>query len=237
MNTTSKILSGLAVLFFSQLGFAHGQSLSTGELKRQILKLAKSYQGQGDPDQKKQKSFDGLVSRLIRQNPMPPVSERIPLLAGVWQQVWGPYEYRKNDGSVDPTLGVKEIYQVIFADGFYYNVAPSYPDQGSKREQIGLLRGEFELDTADRNSLVVWFTDFPGVEPRPSNLAIWRLPGLAEAGQLKNEITIVPSWVVRLFFGGGKLEEVYTDRDLRILYGKSNGVNARRSIYIMKRIR
>lgn len=205
-------------------------------LKQQILQLAESYQGQGDPDQSKQQSLEPLVRELVALNPMPPAKARLPLLVGAWKQVWGPYEFRKNDGSVDPKLGVREIYQVIFADGFYYNVAPYYPDQGSSREQIGLLRGEWELDPQTPNTLRVKFTDYPGVEPRPAGLELWELPELTEAGELENQITIVPSWVVRNFFGGGTLEEIYTDSELRLLYGQSQGAGARRSLFIMKRV-
>lgn len=212
-------------------------STSTDELKAEILKLAESYQGQGDPDQSKQKTLDVLVDQLVAQNPMPPVAERINLLAGAWKQVWGPYEYRKNDGSVDPTLGFTEIYQVVFADGYYYNVAPFYPDQDRSREQIGLLRGEFNLDQSNPNALKVKFTDYPGVKPRPTKPELWELPALAESGKLENVFTIVPSWAVKLFFGGGTLEEVYTDRELRILYGTSASANARRSLYVMSRVK
>lgn len=207
---------------------------SIADLKQQILQIASSYEGQGDPDQSKQKSLEGLVDQLVALSPMPSVTERLPLIVGAWKQVWGPYEYRKDDGSVDPTLGVREIYQVVFAEGYYYNVAPFYPDQDTSREQIGLLRGEFEI--AGPATLRVKFTDYPGTEPRPAGLKLWELPALAEAGQLPNAITIVPSWAVRLFFGGGQLEEVYTDGDLRLLYGTSARAGARRSLYVMSRM-
>jgi hypothetical protein len=59
---------------------------------------------------------------------------------------------------------------------------------------------------------------------------------LAEAGELENQITIVPRLIVRLFFGGGTLEEVYTDHDMRLVYGTSNKRNARKSLYVMTRI-
>jgi hypothetical protein len=84
--------------------------------------------------------------------------------------------------------------------------------------------------------LQVRFTDYPGVEPRPSDVELWELPALAEAGPLENEIVVVPSEVVKTSFGGGKLEEVYTDHDLRILYGTSATDSARRSLYVMTRV-
>lgn len=227
----------LAGLTFS--GAVMAQSVETGvsDLKQQIVSLAKSYEGQGDPDQSKQKTIEVLVDALVAHAPMPPVKERIPLLAGAWKQVWGPYDYRNDNGGVDPILGVHEIYQVIFADGYYYNVSPLYPKGDVGREQIGLLRGEFRLDPKDPNALRVKFTAYPGVKPRPTQTNLWDLAAVAESGCLQNAITIVPSWVVRFFFGGGKLEEVYTDTDLRILYGSNGKVGARRSIYVMTRVR
>lgn len=237
-----KIFSLLVMILFCQISLADVSLFGSKEeniieIKKQILALAKSFEGQGDPDQSKQKQLDVWVQRLIQLSPAVPVKDRIPLLAGVWKQVWGPYEYRKDDGSVDPKLGVNEIYQVISEEGYYYNVAPYYPNETRDREQIGLLRGEFQLDSADVNGLRVKFTDYPGVEPRPQEIPIWELAPLAEAGQLKNEITIVPSWIVKLFFGGGKLEEVYTDSELRITYGSNGRSGSKRSLYVLSRIR
>ncbi len=208
----------------------------TEEIKQKIFHLAESYEGQGDPDQSKQRSLDILVQKLIKQNPMPPVKDRISVLAGAWKQVWGPYDYRNDEGGIDPKIGVKEIYQVVFADGYYYNVAPYYPDGDQSREQISLLRGEFRLDSTDANGLRVKFTKYPGVESRPVDVNLWDLPLLAESGSLENRITIVPTWIVRLFFGGGKLEEVYTDHDMRLLYGSKRNSESRKFLYVMKRV-
>ena len=206
------------------------------DLKAQILEMASSYEGQGDPDQSKQRSLDNLVNKLVKENPMPPVKDRISLLSGAWKQVWGPYDYRNDDGGIDPTIGVREIYQVIFPEGYYYNVAPYYPKGDQSREQISLLRGVFKFDKKDPMALNVRFTKYPGVGSRPAGLGLWELAELAESNQLPNLITIVPTWVVKLFFRGGKLEEVYTDRDMRITYGTSRRAGSRRFVYIMTRV-
>ena len=229
--------TAVATILLTQPLLSQSAVESTDSLKNRILQLARSYEGQGDPDQSKQRTIEVLVQKLVEENPMPPIKDRLTTLAGVWKQVWGPYDYRNDDGGIDPTLGIKEIYQVVFAEGYYYNVAPLYPNEDTSREQIGLLRGEFKLDSADPNGLRVEFTKYPGVEPRPSGIAIWELAQLAEQDRLINEITIVPTWIVRLFFGGGKLEEVYTDHDIRILYGTKAKKGSRRSIYIMSRVK
>ncbi len=236
MKTLKTIVLITTTLLTVQTSSASTHEETVSGLKKRILSLAKAYEGKGDPDQSKQKTIEVLVQKLIQENPMLPVADRISILAGTWKQVWGPYDYRNDDGGVDPKLGVNEIYQVIFADGYYYNVAPYYPNEDRGREQIGLLRGEFKLDSDDSNALRVQFTKYPGVEPRPTNLNIWELAALAENDKLENEVTIVPTWIVKLFFGGGKLEEIYTDQDVRILYGSKGKKNARRSIYVMTRV-
>jgi hypothetical protein len=225
-----------ASILVGQVSLAQASSTEVESLKQQIFELAKSYQGQGDPDQSKQKSIEPLVEKLIRLSPMPPIKDRIAILEGAWKQVWGPYDYRNDAGGVDPKIGVAEIYQVVFADGYYYNVSPYYPKGDRSQEQIALLRGEFKLDSKDPNGLKVKFTKYPGVDVRPTNMEIWELAAIAEAGKLENEITIVPTWIVKLFFGGGKLEEVYTDEDMRILFGTSARPEARRSLYVMVRV-
>lgn len=234
-----KAFSFLGIVFCSLvllLPSAQAHEPGVGKLKKQILRLARSYKGKADPDQSLQKNLDKLVDQLVAKASMPSVEERLPLLAGVWKQVWGPYDYRNDEGGIDPTLGWREIYQVIFADGYYYNVAPYYPNGDKTKEQIGYLRGEYELDPQQPNGLRVRFTKYPGVKTRPKGIAIWELPALSEAGKVEEEIAIVPTPVVEQFFSGGTLDEVYTDHNLRIVYGTSYRPNARRFLYVMRRI-
>ena len=96
------IIAAFAGAFSAGPCFAEAYPESTESLKAQILQLAKSYEGQGDPDQSKQKNLENIVDKLVRQNPMPPIKDRIPILAGAWKQVWGPYDYRNDDGGIDP---------------------------------------------------------------------------------------------------------------------------------------
>lgn len=232
--TFSKLVFATSVYLFSSLGFANSFEISL--VKAQIVGLAKIYEGQGDPDFSKQKRLDVLVNKLLALSPQPPISERLPLLDGVWKQVWGPYDYRNDDRGVDPNLGVKEIYQVVSRDGFYYNVSPLYKNGDKKKERIGLLRGEFKLDQNFKDVIRVKFTNYPGVNPRPKGVRIWELAEAAEAGELENKITILPSIFVKLFFGGGALREVYTDKDLRLAYGSNGKSFERESLYVMVRV-
>lgn len=229
-----KILFSLLVVFGVQVSFA---DQSPAEIKAEILKLAKSYEGQGDPDFSRQKSLEVLVQKLLKASPQPPVAQRLPLLYGVWKQVWGPYDYRNNKRGVDPTLEVKEIYQAVFPGGYYYNVSPIYKNGDRTKSRIGLLRGEYRQDSRNLNALNVKFTRYPGVKNRPADGSpIWDLAVLAEEGRLEGKITIVPTFVVKLFFSGGALNEIYTDEDTRILYGANNTEFKNPYLYVMTRV-
>ncbi len=226
----------LASLILFASVFAQANADHTKEvLKQKIINMAKSFEGQGDPDYSKQRALEPLVEQLLAVAPQPPLKDRLNLLYGPWRQVWGPYDYRNNDRGVDPELGIEEIYQVIFAGGYYYNTSYLYKNGDKNQKRIGLLRGKFKLDKKDPDAIQVKFTKYPGTTVKPAGLELWQLPPLAENGTLQNKITIVPTWVVQLFFGGGALREVYTDENLRIAFG-SNGKNFQdETIYIMTR--
>jgi len=207
--------------------------------KQKIIQLASQHKGQGDPDFLIQNSLEPLVKQLLELSPQPPVVERLPLLHGVWKQVWGPYDYRNDDRGVDPELGVNEIYQYIFPDGYYYNVSPLYKNGNLEKIRIGLLRGKYKLESSNPNALKVRFTKYPGYKGRPKGMNIWDLAPLAETKQLPKDkkTTIVPTIIVRLFFGGGYLNEVYTDEDLRITYGDNNKYFKTPYLYIMTKVK
>lgn len=223
-------------LLFSSATFANYFE-EINVLKQTITATAEKYQGQGDPDFKIQKELEPLVAKLLTLKPQANVNDRLPMLFGVWKQVWGPYEYRKNDRSVDPTLNPKEIYQVISPEGFYYNVSPGLDAKTKKEKNISYLRGEFSLSKKDPIGLDVKFTKFIGMKNRPTERAIYQYVDEAERDQLPNQITVVPRPIVKIFFGGGTLREVYTDESLRILYG-SNGKNFKdQYLYIMTKVK
>jgi hypothetical protein len=209
---------------------------ATLNTKQQILELAEFYAGTGDPDFAKQRSFDPLITRLLAERPQPPIRERLSLLAGAWKQVWGPYNYRGSERIVDPEINVTEIYQVVFTDGYYYNVTSLINASDRKQERIALLRGEYQFDDSQNNVLNVRFTRYPGLSRRPDiPKKLFELPKLIETREVNSDINIVPTWVVKVFFGGGALKEVYTDADLRILYGARSNRFERPALYIMKR--
>jgi hypothetical protein len=205
------------------------------EMKRELIYLASQFTGQGDPDFKIQNQLEPYVERLLKMNPQPPVKERLTLLHGVWKQVWGPYDYRNDERGVDPTLEVTEIYQVVDPDNFYYNVSPNYKNGDRSRERINYLKGQYSLSKSDPNGLDVRFVKFPGMSQRPIGRPIYDFVKEAEDGTLPNMITVVPTPIVRLFFTGGTLREIYTDETLRILYGSNTKEFKKKYLYIMIR--
>jgi hypothetical protein len=233
----SLMLTAIVGVFLANLTTVHAQGSQdeVDQVKQQIIGLAQSFEGQGDPDYSRQKALEPLVQKLLQLAPQPSVVNRLHILYGPWRQVWGAYDYRDDDRGVDPELGTKEIYQVVFEGGYYYNVSYNYKNGDPNEERIGLLRGVFRADEYDHNILRVKFTRYPGAKARIAGKELWELPAIVEAEALPNEITIVPTWIVRLFFGGGALREVYTDSNLRITYGSNGRHFDREFIYIMVR--
>ena len=81
------------ILFFSLFIYhlsINSQSISQSreDLKKNILLLAEKYQGTGDPDLQKQKELEGLAKQLLIVSPQEPVSKRLDLIEGSWQQIW-----------------------------------------------------------------------------------------------------------------------------------------------------
>jgi len=207
-------------------------------LKKEILSQAEAWQGQGDSDGSKQAALNQKVNQLLQLCPQSSVQERLPIIAGAWQQVWGPYTYRDNSRGIDPHLDPKRIYQVVFKDGYYYNVSPARDSKGAPKNQTILLRGEYQVRKLAKENRVlgIHFTSFRKVNgDPPAGMTYESLPALAEAQQIHSK-TILPSFFVRLFFGGGFLREVYTDEDLRITYGAKRSSFKDSYLYILKRI-
>lgn len=202
-------------------------------IKKDILELVRSFAGQGDADLSRQTKLEVLILELLSVQKVLPVKERLDLLKKCWYQEWGPYDYRGNDRGVDPELETSEIYQCIY-DGHYYNVSRQYKNGDRTRPTIGLLRGKYKLSQTDANALEVRFTSLFSVKNDTQQVSkIWDLPPFAEAGKLENRLRTLPSLFVKIFFGGGALKELYTDADLRILYGSNNDQFKKPYLYIM----
>lgn len=209
---------------------------STASIKRDLVTLAQSFQGLGDPDFSRQIALQKLVSELLSLTAVAPVSERLSELKTCWQQVWGPYDYRNNRRGVDPLLKPDEIYQCVF-DGHYYNVNRQFKNGNPDLPRITLLRGRYHISAKEPNDLVARFTNLYSVKNDTTQVAnIYDLAPLAEKGKLRDRLRTLPQFLVRLLFGGGTLREIYTDKDIRILLGSNKGAFKNSYLYIMTRV-
>lgn len=204
-------------------------------LKETIVEMALRSQGLGDPDFRIQRELEPLVEELVKLTSPPPVQDRLPLLYGTWKQVWGPYDYRNNERGVDPTIETREIYQIISPKGFYYNVSPNYKKGERSQVRVDYLKGVYKLSKKNPYGLDVRFDKYIAIPQRPEG-NIYDFVNEAESNSLPGQISVLPKLFVKLFFGGGTLVEVYTDADIRILYGSNSTNFKNKYLYIMTKV-
>jgi hypothetical protein len=234
----SLVLAGL--MFLSSglptvWAFTPARELTTPEaVKSELLAVAQSHHGEGDPNLEIQHELEPYIKRLIELKPQLPISERKQMLVGAWQQVWGPYDYRNTQKrGVDPTVDANHIYQIVFPEGYYYNVANVLDRKTHQPKQTILLRGEYTIK--DQNRVDVQFTNLRKLAAIPPDTTEYiALPARSESGELAGQKTVLWSWLVRLLIGGGTLQEVYTDEDLRLTYGSSGDETP--YLYVLKRV-
>jgi len=227
---------GMFVNLLNVEAFTPAKDLNTVDaVKAELLAVAESHKGKGDPDLAIQHQLDPYVDRLVELNPQAPIAQRKDLLVGKWTQVWGPYNYDDTKGrGVDPTVDVDNIYQIVFPDGYFYNVGHMFKTDAQKETKYTtLMRGEYTI--LDNNSMDVAFKELHKINRTPTPpLHYTDLPPLAEMNTLEGEQKILWDWLVRLLIGGGRLEEVYTDDTLRLAYGSSNDQAS--YLYVLKRV-
>jgi hypothetical protein len=143
---------------------------------------------------------------------------------GPWRQVFGPYS-ASGDGTIPFCSRTDQIYQIIFPEGLFYNVA-LFEKAGVKI--VFLLKGNYKI-TAEaidgkfvRNSFIA--NNIPQEE-------LFNLPAKVEEGSisaihLPRQLPPVGQ--------GGQLFEVYADKDIRILRGQTPQFK-RPALYIMER--
>lgn len=224
MKTTSLLASLSVILMMNPLGsLADEPTKQICDLRKTILSIAEHYRGQEDPNGSKQKYLEYYIRQLINiSNPIS-IEEKVKRLRGGWEQVWGPYRFDRLDGF---QLDANNMYQIIYPEGYYYNVGFStFYGQAT----TGFVRGEYEI-SGDR--LEVHFTEnqfAAGFLPEKINLV--DLGKLKEAHFLKTQD--VPGGISG---EAAYLNEVYVDNLLRITYGSRDGSDDTRELYVLKRI-
>lgn len=127
------------------------------ELKSEIMTLARQSEGKTDRDGKLQAAIEEKVQDLEKIIPHLIMEEKAKKILGPWRQVFGPYS-ETGDGSIPYGSRTHKIYQIIFADGLFYNVA-LFEKAGLK--MVFLLKGSYVVTSESikgtfvKNSIVV----------------------------------------------------------------------------------
>jgi hypothetical protein len=220
------------VLAQSASSFAADDSIRTiNVVKADIFEMAESFKGQGDTDFSRQKQLEPLVQELLALSPQGTVPQRLKLLVGPWKQIFGPYGFTA-DRRANRMLDADNIYQIIYEGGYYYNVARN---KFLGIETTALFRGNYGVinDTTlsaqfNKTSLIL------GSKKSPQDFIA--LAPLSEAGTLKGEIMFPRFLSGNIMAQKGTLREVYTDADMRIMYGSTENAVLKDYIYIMRRV-
>lgn len=194
-------------------------------IKRDILSLAQSYQGQMDEDGSKQKKLETLISELKSLVPQLSMQQRAVRALGVWHQVWGPYAF-DDSNRMPPGIDPANIYQYISGEGFYYNFA-EYNFFGINLKSY--LKGKYQI-LDDR--INVQFTNHGLVREKEVNYA--KLGDDLEAGAVRT--TAFPNQIPPAGVKGN-LIEVFADHEMRINYGVVGDNISQPALFIMQRIR
>ncbi len=78
------------------------------------------------------------------------------------------------------------------------------------------MREKYSLLSNNENYIKIKFTNILANDGRPNNIKFWKLTDLAEADKLPNKSTVLPSFIVKNFLGGGLVRDVYSDKNMRI---------------------
>lgn len=106
--------------------------------KAQLRAIANANMARTDNFAAVRAQVDPLVDKLARHFGQRQATQKIPLVAGGWRQLWSDYPYPMTPFiSMDPT----QVYQVVSANGHYWNVG----DQKALGflGLTGVLRGKF----------------------------------------------------------------------------------------------
>jgi hypothetical protein len=196
------------------------------ELTAEIMQLARASEGKPDESGALQEALEAKVQDLEKLIPFLTMPERAAKILGPWRQVFGPYS-ATGDGTIPFGSRTDKIYQIIFLDGLFYNVA-LYEKAGAKL--VFLLKGNYTVTeeaiegTFVRNSILARGIDESTLATLPSEL---------EAGRIR--VTHLPQRLPPVG-QGGQLFEVYADKDIRILRGKTAQFE-RPALYVMEPVR
>jgi hypothetical protein len=208
-------LAGCSAQTDDELG-ASEDGLSAAELartKQSLRQIANANMGRTDNTAAVRAQVEPLIQRLARHFGTRQATQKLPLVAGAWRQLWTDYPYPMTPFiEMDP----RQVYQVVDSGGHYWNIG----DQKAVRllGLTGVLRGAY---TTAGTRINLEFTNVGfrfGRLSRGDNLVsyaddledgsrfYWPTPGGGKA----------PRGPVGI---KGTLETLYVDADLRVDVG------------------
>jgi hypothetical protein len=212
--------------------------LSAAELQRtktELRRITTANMTRTDNYDDVRAQVEPLVAKLAAHFGEQSASDKLPLVAGAWRQLWSDYPY-----PMAPfiTMDLSQVYQVVSEDGYYWNIGESAAF--SLFGITGVLRGRYE---ADGTKLNIAFTE--------SGFRIGRLPRRTQLVSYANDLEDGSLRRFSLPGGGpvgvsGTLETLYVDSDLRVETGTqdeqrdANGVVTRPGLgakyFILERV-
>ena len=193
-------------------------------LKEQIIEVARSYAGQDDKLVEARQTLDPLVKKLASYNQATTAAEQLPELVGAWKEIWSDEREPTPPGfSIDRS----QVYQVIDANGFFYNFADTTTPFG---QGVGILRGIY----APREGVALNI-EFTASKFRVGPLA----PGADLTALVADVESEVPSASSPDKPNGpvgvkGILENVYVDKDFRVSIEKDPELNVR-ALFVLEK--
>jgi hypothetical protein len=193
------------------------------QLKKDIIDLAYSFEGQADPDLSKQAALEEKIDELLNYIPNLTMTEKAIRAIGSWRQIWGPYAFDDSQ-TVPDRMDVKNIYQVISPDGYYYNFGQYKFRTGVVRS---FVRGIYEIQ---EDRIEVEFNG-NGIILGQRQTPMYQLVDALENREIRaiRFPDFVPPIGIR-----GALIEVYADEDIRINYGVIGSDISKPALFVME---
>ena len=215
MKTSSIFSFALALLSATALA-SNQQTDRVAELKEQIKSVATEATATDRDLLATKNELSPLVNELVAISPSQTEAQKAELVAGGWVNLW-------TDNNFGPTLNPANIYQVVSADGYYYNISEIPAATG---KLTNFLRGAY---TDEGSYLAIEFTaNSVSNVPLTAGTDLTALANKVEQSLLATTPVRGPVGVT------GVLLNVYVDDDLRIVWGNST-LNSRPLLFILER--
>ena len=218
-----RLLIGIILLLSS---YAIAKDPRVNELKMEIVKLAQAAEGKPDLEGTLQAAIESKVQDLEKILTYESMEEKAVKIIGPWRQVFGPYS-ATGDGTIPFGSRTDKIYQVVFPKGIFYNLALF---EKAKIKVVFLLKGEYSVTDEAIEGI---FVKNSIVAKKINESILHQLPQMLESGEIT--ATHLPARLPPVG-QGGKLLEVYADKDHRILRGMTPQFK-RPALYIMERVK